>query len=275
MFVENQFDRRLKVFRSDNGGEYTSNKFEQFLKSEGVKHETSIPKTPEQNGVAERLNRSLVEAVRTMLHEANLPKKFWAEALSTATYVRNRCPTSALTNKTPFEALTGSKPNVKHLRTFGCTAYAHIPKDERKKMDSKSRKCMFLGYSANQKGYRLFDLAKRKVFFCRDVIFNETENILVEDGSQENSHEDIDVDKYVEIPLDAISDDVADDRADQAKRVLPARNRRPPDRLGEWTCMLESADEPQSFKEAVSGDESQLWKQAMRNELNSMEENKV
>jgi hypothetical protein len=81
-----------------------------------------------------------------MLADAKLPHKFWAETLSTAVYLRNRSPSVAVKGKTPFEALTGQKPNVKHLRVFGCEAYAHVPKDERKKLDSKARKCVFLGY---------------------------------------------------------------------------------------------------------------------------------
>ena len=91
--VENQSKRKLKTFRSDNGGEYTSNKFETYLKNEGIRHEKTVPKTPEQNGVAERLNRTLVESARSMLLDAALSKHYWAEAISTAAYLRNRCPT--------------------------------------------------------------------------------------------------------------------------------------------------------------------------------------
>ena len=92
--VERSSRRRLKVFRTDNGGEYTSNKFEDYLKAEGVRHERTVPKTPEQNGVAERLNRTLVETTRSLLIDSKLPHKFWAEALATAAYIRNRCPTT-------------------------------------------------------------------------------------------------------------------------------------------------------------------------------------
>lgn len=107
-----------------------STRFESYLKKEGIHHEKTIPKTPEQNGVAERLNRTLVEMSRSMLLDAKLPKKFWAESVSTAVYLRNRCPTKAIKGKTPYEALYGKKPNVNHLRVFGCDAYTHIPKDE-------------------------------------------------------------------------------------------------------------------------------------------------
>ena len=139
--VEKSSDKKLKRLRTDNGGEHTSKLFEAFLKSEGVCHECTIPKTPQQNTAAERLNRTLVESSRIMLLDATLPHKFWAEA---AVYLRNRCPTKAVEGMTPYEAWHGEKPKVEHLRVFGCAAYAHIPKDERGKFDSKARKCILM-----------------------------------------------------------------------------------------------------------------------------------
>ena len=158
--VEKATGKKLKAIRTDNGGEFTSNEFEVYLRAEGVRHELIIPKNPQQNGVAEHMNRTLVETVRSMLCHANLPHNFWAEALSTATYLRNRSPTKAETEMTPYEAWTGEKPRVDHLRIFGCQAFVHIPKDERKKLDSKSRKCILMGYGTTTKGYRLYDPLK-------------------------------------------------------------------------------------------------------------------
>ena len=109
--VEKETGKNLKALPTDNVGEFTSSKFEAYLKSEGVRHELTIPKTPEQNGVAEHINRTLVEA---MLSNANLPPKFWAEALSTAAYLRNRSPTKVVRGMTPQEAWTGAKPQVDH-----------------------------------------------------------------------------------------------------------------------------------------------------------------
>jgi len=100
------------------------------MSQQRVRHELTIPKTSEQNGIAERMNRTLVESVRSMLSHAKLPHKFWAEALSKAVYLRNLSPTKAVEGMTPFEAWTGEKPNIQHLRIFGCAAYAHVPKDE-------------------------------------------------------------------------------------------------------------------------------------------------
>ena len=106
--------------QTDNGGEYTSAGFHNYLKKKGIRHERTIAKTPEQNGVAERMNRTLVESVRSMLADTNISHTFWAEALSTTVYLRNRNPTKAIYGKTPYEALTEEKPDVAHLRTFEC-----------------------------------------------------------------------------------------------------------------------------------------------------------
>ena len=129
-----------------------------YLGEQGIKHELTTPKTPEQNGVAERMNRTIVEMARCMLAEAKLARKFWAEAVSTAVYLRNRSPTSAVKGMTPYESLTGEKPAVSNLRVFGCLAYAHIPKDERQKFDPKAKTCVLLGYGETTQAYRLYDV---------------------------------------------------------------------------------------------------------------------
>ena len=118
---------RLKALCTHNGGEFTSTEFKDCLKREGIQHELSVPKTPEQNGVAERLNRTLVESVRSMLSDAKLPQKFWAEALSTAVYLQNRSPTKAVTGMTPFEAWSGEKPGRNFMqkpKSVSCWATA-------------------------------------------------------------------------------------------------------------------------------------------------------
>ena len=183
--VERSTGRKLKVLRSDNGGEYTSGEFDQYLKSEGIRHELTVPKSPQQNGVAERLNRTLIEMTRSMLAGSSLPQKFWAETLSTAVYLRNRSPTKAVKSMTPFEAFHEKKPDVKHLRAFGCVCYAHIAKDERKKLDAVARRCVLVGYGDEVKGYRLYDPEKKKVFLSRDVRFNEAETGFRESSAME------------------------------------------------------------------------------------------
>ena len=170
--VEKSIGKKLKTLRTDNGGEFTSTQFEEFLKTEELRHERTIPKTLQQNGVAERLNRTLVEMSRSMLLDSKLPKKYWEESVSTAVYIRNRCPTKAVEGKTPYEAWFGQKPRADHLRVFGSDAYVHVPKDKRKKLDSKARKCVLLEYGDTTKGYRLYDLEMDRVIYSRDIRFD-------------------------------------------------------------------------------------------------------
>ena len=114
-----------------------------------------------------------MECVRSMLSSAKLPNIFWAEAVSTTVYLQNRLLTSALKNKTPEEVWSGRKPSVAHLRVFGSKAYSHIPKEKRKKLDSKTLECILIGYNENVKGYRLYNLNTKSVIISRNVAFNE------------------------------------------------------------------------------------------------------
>ena len=167
--------RKVKALRSDRGGEYLSGEFQQYMKRRGIDHQQTTADSPEQIGVAERTNRELLEKARTMMAATNIPNTFWAEAIANAAYTRNRSPTSALQNMTPFEAWWGHTPSVKHLRTFGCIAYAHIAKGKRRKLDSKTDKCIFLGYSTCSKAYRIYNVARKMTFVRRNVTFNETD----------------------------------------------------------------------------------------------------
>ena len=282
--VERSSDRSLKKIRSDNGGEYTSEQFAEHLHQEGITHQLTIPKTPQQNGVAERLNRTLEETIRSMLAESQAPKHFWAEALSTATYLRNRSPTIALDNVTPYEAWTGDKPNVEHLRVFGCTAYAHIPKDERKKLDPKARKCIMLGYGTEVKGYRLYNPETQRILYSRDVIFNETE-FYFKDKSKKSEVERNEKSEgpYSEIPLVRESEDEneAEENPETDTEVedtsRPVRNRNAPDRYGEWVYTAAEIEpkDPKSYQEAMKNENSEKWNQAMKTEMKSLDKNEV
>lgn len=119
-YVEKQSGHVIKNFRTDRGTEYTV--CDDFLKKDGIEHQMTARYTPQQNGVAERKNRTVMDMVRCMLHFKNLPKSFWADAVSCAIYVLNRCPTKSVFGKTPQEAWSHKKPNISHLRVFGCIA---------------------------------------------------------------------------------------------------------------------------------------------------------
>jgi transposase InsO family protein len=133
-----------------------SAEFQNFLKENGIHHETTVPHSPQQNGIAERMNRTLQEAALSMILHAGVSKSFWAEAVCSAAYIRNRVITTA-TGVTPYERWYGKKPDVSNFRVFGCTAYAHVPDSSRQKLDQKAVKMRFVGYSLTQKGYRLYD----------------------------------------------------------------------------------------------------------------------
>ena len=121
------------------------------------------------------MKKTLIEKGRSILSEVGLLQKFWAEAIATTCYLINRSPTSTLVDKTPMEAWSGHKPSLRHLRVFGCKAYAHVQKKKRTKLDNKSIKCIFIGYSNGVNGYKLSDPILQKVFYCRSVVLRDIE----------------------------------------------------------------------------------------------------
>ncbi|KAJ0448763.1 putative RNA-directed DNA polymerase [Helianthus annuus] len=171
--VERECERSIKVLRSDRGGEFCSVEFNRFCEQAGIKRELTVAYTPQHNGVVERKNRTVMNLARSMLHERHLPNFLWAEAVSTAVYVLNRSPTKALVNQTPLEAWSGKKPSVSHMKTFGCVAYGLVPAQLRRKLENKSEKCIFLGYSDQTRGYRLFNPNTKAFSVKRDVTFLE------------------------------------------------------------------------------------------------------
>ena len=292
--VENSSGRKVKILRSDNGGEYTSNEFVKYLSQEGIKHELTIPHTPQQNGAAERLNRTLIEGVRTMLADSKLPHGFWAEALSTYVYLRNRSPTNALTGITPYEAWCGSKPDVSFFRIFGCSAYAHIPKTERRKLDPKSRKCVLLGYGASQKGYRLYDIERLKVIHSRDVVFDETSTPGVQKDTpvkyvQLQVNDEPTVESTEQQSLPGRESEIVTELNPSTQETLPtapdemgprrsARSKHKPDRYGDVvTVALSDQDlaDPMSVTEARAAVDRDEWNMAMEAEMRSLRLNKV
>jgi hypothetical protein len=189
--VEKEKGVSIKCLRSDGGGEYFSNEFSEYLKKHGIQRKYSCSYSPQQNGVVERKNRHIVEIARAMLNEKNLPNYFWAEVVATAVYIMNRTPTVAVHGMTPEEKFTGKKPNVSHLKVFGCIAYVHVLDEKRSKLDPKAEKCIFIGYSSKQKGYRCFNPFTQKLQVSRDVMFDDMASWysplkVAEDGETRN-----------------------------------------------------------------------------------------
>jgi hypothetical protein len=171
--VENLSERKIKILRSDNEGEYTSKEFVNFCKDVGIKRELTTPYNPQQNGVAERKNRTIMEAVKTMIHDQDLPMCLWAEAAMTAVYVQNRLSHSALGFKTPEEMFTGKKPEVSHLKIFGCPVFIHIPKEKRNNLEPSGKKGIFVGYCEVSKAFKIYIPGHRHIEISRDVTFDE------------------------------------------------------------------------------------------------------
>lgn len=179
----------IKVLRTDNGTEYVNNEMDKYLAFKGIQHQKSIPYTPEQMGVAERNNRTLVERARSMLVDVHLDQTYWAEAVQTANHCKNISPAVAVAGMTPYEKWTGSKRNLEYLRIFGCHAFVHIPKQKHSKWDSKARDLMFVGYCPDSKGYRLNDPKTNKIVNACDVYFLENE-MYHETSSTDQFHDD-------------------------------------------------------------------------------------
>ncbi|RVW81914.1 Retrovirus-related Pol polyprotein from transposon TNT 1-94 [Vitis vinifera] len=162
--VERQLDKKIKIVRSDQGGEYygrydesgqNPGPFAKFLEKHGIRAQYTMPGTPQQNGVAERRNRTLMEMVRSMMSYSSVPISLWGEALKTAMYILNRVPSKAVP-KTPFELWTGRKPSLRHIHIWGCPAEARIYNPHEKKLDSRTVSGYFIGYPDKSKGYRFY-----------------------------------------------------------------------------------------------------------------------
>jgi len=150
--VNTQFRVMVKIIRSDNGNEFTSRPMRLFYKERGIVHQTSCVDTPQQNGRVERKYRHILNVARALRFQAHLPIEFWGECVLTASYLINRTPSSILKGKTPYEILFKTPPSYEHLKIFGCLCYAYNHQRPKDKFESRSRKCVFIGYPPGKKG---------------------------------------------------------------------------------------------------------------------------
>jgi len=287
--VETETGNKLKCLKSDNGGEYCSKEFENFCSSHGIRRLKTVPGTPQQNGVAERMNRTILERARAMRIHSGLPKSFWADAVNTAVYLINRGPSAALSFGIPEEAWTGKKPTLSHLRVFGCDAYVMINPGDRSKLDPKSKKLSFIGYGGDEYGYRFWDHDAHKVVCSRDVVFHE-----------DAVYKDREAGKSSTPPLfPNIADDMdggdepvgtdgeAHENAPEAQQQEPAelpiavrkapRNPRVPARYLSTMnyLLLTDSGEPESYEEVQQTDARGEWESAMEEEMQSLTKNKT
>uniref|UniRef100_A0A2N9IBB7 Integrase catalytic domain-containing protein n=1 Tax=Fagus sylvatica TaxID=28930 RepID=A0A2N9IBB7_FAGSY len=251
--VELESEKKIKCLRTDNGGEYTSVEFDSFCQQEGIKRQFTVAYTPQQNGVAERMNRTLLERTRAMLRTAGMAKTFWAEAVKTACYVINRSPSTAIDLKTPME--------------------------------------MWTGYADGVKGYRLWDPTARKVLISRDVIFvedkvQEKENDSTSKEKPKTATVQVEESQEQEVP-DSSEAASEHEEQEQAEFATPqvrrsTRERREPAWHSEYImegnvayCLLTEDGEPSTFHEATKSQEAPMWMVAMQEEIEALHKNKT
>ena len=292
--VETQTGKQVKVLRTDNGLEYLSDEFNEFCKDNGITRHKTVRLTPQQNGLAERMNRTILERVRCMLSNAKLSKQFWGEAAHTAAYVINRSPSAAIQFKTPEELWTGQPPSLKHLRIFGCNAYIHSNEG---KLEPRSKKGIFLGYPDGVKGYKVWiaESGKGKAVISRDVVFQE-ENMMKDDKQDPVVPEIINEERKVQLEVEPITPRQPDEiiihqpegtqpETNQGDYMLTRdrerRHTKAPERYGYAdiiACALtleyeETSTDPASYKEAMLSTDCENWKIAMKEEYDSLMKN--
>lgn len=183
----NETGRHVKTLRTDNGLEFVNEEMQQIAFEEGIRHERTVAYTPEQNGKAERENRTLTESARTMLQSKNLDKRFWAEAVNTAAFVLNRSVPVGPSGETPYELWCGKRMDIKDFKNFGDQVFTHIPKQRRRKWDAKAKSGTFVGYDEVSKGYRIWSKGTNKIEIHRDVYFKRKSQSEQDDKDTEES----------------------------------------------------------------------------------------
>jgi hypothetical protein len=175
--IQTQYSKKIRILRSDNGGEFVNHQFSEYFKKHGLIHETTCPQTPQQNGIAERKNRHILETARALLLGAHVPHHHWTDAVTTTVYLINRMPSKVLEFKTPLQTLSSlvTLPTIQMLppRVFGCVVFVHLHKNQRTKLDPCAIRCLFLGYGVHQKGYRCYDPITQRIYVTMDVTFLE------------------------------------------------------------------------------------------------------
>jgi hypothetical protein len=172
--AQNEFELKVKKIRSDNGSKFKNLQVEEYLEEEGIKHEFSAPYTPQQNGVVERKNRTLIDMARTMLGEYKTPERFWSEAVNTTCHAINWLYLHRFLKKTSYKLLTGNKPNVSYFRVFGSKCYILVKKGRHSKFAPKAVEWFLLGYDSNTKAYWIFNKSSGLAEVSSDIVFDET-----------------------------------------------------------------------------------------------------
>lgn len=274
---ENEKSMKVSCIRCDNGGEYTGEELKRWCFNKGIKLDYTVAYTPQLNGKAERLNRTILEKARALLFNSKINKNMWGEAVYCAAYLLNRLPTETIKFKTPYEIWNGRRPDLSNIREFGCEAFCKNLGNI-KKLDPRTQKLIMVGYSTS--GYRLFDSVRRKIVYARDVIFETKEEntelealkLLRDVQFYERDSEESDEDSETQennTPILTEPETIEDEEKNETieDEEMRKRDRRLPARLQDYVLL--------TFHEAITGPEKEQWKHAIKEELNSLEKNKT
>ena len=294
--VETQTGRKIKCLRTDNGGEYRSDPFLKICEEEGIVRHFTVRNTPQQNGVAERLNRTLLEKVRCMLSNAGLGREFWAEAVTYACHLVNRLPSTAIGGKTPLEMWFG-KPATDYdsLHVFGSTAYYHVKES---KLDPRAKRAVFMGITSGVKGYRLWCPETKKIIFSRDVTFDEStilKKVTSDTVKTDDTPKQVEFERKIIIPANEEIDEdtpIVEEESDGEEVPTqeplqqhlpialskPKRKTQVPARYANTVAYASPNaidDIPATYNEAIQSSEEKQWRIAMDEEMQSLHKNQT
>lgn len=299
--VEKGTDKRVKMLRTDRGGEFCSQEFKNFCDDHGIARQYTAPYTSQQNGVVERRNRTVVAMGRSLLKQMELPLVLWGEAIRHAVYLLNRLPTRSMNERTPYEAWKGEKPNISHVKVFGCLAHMKTTGTHIRKLDDRSRVVVHLGNESGTKAYRLYDPESNSILVSRDVVFEEGKTwkwsevqkmatkanqqrtftvvggLTETDQTGENlQNTNLDQEGSVLTPQSqsSVGNSESESIGDNSE---PRRFRTITDLYNDTEVtdlddelLLMGVDEPRNYKQATT---ERNWREAMQQEINSIEQN--
>ena len=303
--IEQETKGVLRTFRTDRGGECMSQDFQDYCNKNDIKRHLTAPYSPQQNGVVERRNRTLLEMTRSILKHMSVPNVLWGEAVRHATYLINRISTRSLQGMTPYEALRSRKPNLGHLRVFGCVCHVRTETVGRKNLDDRSRSLVHLGTEPGSKAYRLYDTSTKRIVVSRDVVFEENrawnwskesrsddspfsvlcslkgfgEEEDVQEAEEATQTQDINENEEDEEEEENDGDALSEEDQPQPRRSTRTVNK--PAYLDDYILMAEIEcerllmiinDEPWDFSEAKK---LKVWIEACEDEITSIEKNET
>ncbi|UYV75543.1 hypothetical protein LAZ67_13000570 [Cordylochernes scorpioides] len=284
---ENELNSKLKRPRTDSGTEFINKNLETFIESKGIKHELTTPYTSRSNGRVERTNRTLLDKGRTLLADSQLPLLFWAEAVNTAAYLYNLTPTTNDPDTTPMEKWNGKKPSVSHIMRLGCEVFYKLENHQIHKLEAKSKRGIFVGYSRCRGAYRVFDITARVILETADIHFRENNNVISEEKQSDNNTDadtyffiqvDEQLDNHVRSDVDIeepAPDTMINRQTESSGSDRPQRTRTIPKRFDDYVLATTNETIPKDYDEAIACEDKKHWENAMLEEIQNMYSHQV